>query len=130
MTYDITNYQILAEKDLCENDFLKFFLEDRTYTYVVAPRWLACMCSSIDTQILQDMKETGIINETPMEFCCRTYGYLRDIPFQDSIWPEIREGDFSSLTNCVFENFNLLHDYKKGKIFSKIELTELALDIW
>ena len=24
MTYDITNYQILDEKNLCENDFLKF----------------------------------------------------------------------------------------------------------
>ena len=129
MTYDITNYQILARKNLCKLDFLNFFLEDKTYTYIVEARWLSNMSVPDETQILRDMKKIGIINETPIEFCCRIYGYpcTKDVP--DTAWPEVKEGDFSSLTRCVFEIFNLLHDYKEDEKFSKIELTELVLDI-
>lgn len=135
MTYDITNYQILTERDLREDDTLKFLLEDRTYVCIVCPQWIACQMVDYktnynETQILQDMKEIGIINEIPKEFCRRTYGYLTNEHLLNSIWPEVKKGDFPALTRCAFEIFNLLQNYKEGKNFSKIELTELALDIW
>ena len=130
MTYYITNYEILTERNLRKDDFLNFFLEDKVYPYIVQPRWCAYISGSNENQILLDMKEIGIINETPKEFCWRTYGYINNKYISDSIWPEVKEGDFASLTRCAFEIFNLLQNYKEGKNSSKIELTELTLDIW